>query len=135
MIEYVRTVNTPNYAPETAYLEVSPTDENSGFTRGAVYTTSNGYISKTVTKSAPKYLSLEEKLPGDGKSKLKCLRVYENMLFVTEMDMDPANLRVGSTVAFRNDSNDCAISIGDTGDLAEIFEKLPGDTHAIIRFI
>ena len=86
MFKYLRTMNSCA-SPEI--LEIH-TNNSNVFHEGSICTTTAyGYLENTLTEGAPKYLVLENKAAGDGKLKIRCMKILPGMLFEADGGSNP----------------------------------------------
>ena len=120
MFKYVKTFNAASGGVEPEYLPVKDTDT---FTQGCVCELSVGYLANTITDGKTKFVTLDEKTPGDGKKKLPCMRVLPGMVFETLYVGDESMLYPGNCLNFDTDTKGChSIIRPETAKYVEIVD-------------
>lgn len=102
MFTYLKTMNQHSCAVEPIWL---PVEEDAVFVPGAVCQMNEGVLT-SMELGKPKYITMEHKSAGDGKTTLKCFKVLPGMLFKADVYGDITGMYVGELVALAQDSND-----------------------------
>ena len=102
MFKYVKTLNAASGGIETEFFPVSDKDT---IAQGSVCQLSSGYLKSVITDGASKFVTLDEKVAGDGKKKLPCMRVLPGMIFETLYTGDMTMIYPGSTLNFETSTS------------------------------
>lgn len=107
MFTYLKTMNQHSCAVEPIWL---PVEDDAVFAQGAVCQMNEGVLS-SMELGKPKYITMERKAAGDGKTTLKCFKVLPGMIFKADVYGDITGMAVGDLVALAQDENDNNVSV------------------------
>ena len=97
-------MNSSEHAPESIMLPVS---DDTNFSVGEICCINEvGYLTQILTPGVPRYLVQEEKVMSDHKAALKCMRIFEGMIFEGDLTDDYFERLVnGQTLELGSDVN------------------------------
>ena len=102
MFQYVKTLGSHVGAPEIEYM---PIRNSFAIETGCLCEMSSGVLASDYTenKDKSKFITLEKKTAGDGKTKIKCIRVLPGMLISVDYEGEIGNIDIGSFVCPTSD--------------------------------
>ena len=135
MFQYVKTLGAYCGAPEAEYL---PIDNYAEIEEGCLCEMYYGLLSSEYNESKfkSKFITLEKKTPGDGKTKVKCIRVLPGMIISVDYSGEIASISVGTFVSPVSDSQGYYLSCQEnTAGSIEVVDKSEYATTGKIQVI
>lgn len=131
MILYVKRLNSHVGSAETFNIPAVNTED---IPCGCICNiSSQGYLTKNVSSTGPKYLTLESKSITDGKKHISCLRLAPEMVLKGEITADEASYKFGAGCSFSSVVEGELTYLGTGGTDGEIIAVEDGWVTMIVR--
>ena len=135
-MKYLKTLNSSS-APEVLALNIESVNPSSPIIeRGAVFTfDASGRPINSIAEGKPRYLALERW--SDAKVPLKCMRIFEGMVFEAIPGSDPSSMHYGTVLSLTQGENNCYVYCGDgeTADAEVLYVDPYNDSYIIVTLL